>query len=42
MTEGSDYFVGTSLDQLCAQRFGQDTPLPSLQLCIEMVDASGA
>jgi Protein of unknown function (DUF1552) len=42
MTEGSDYFVGTSLDQLYAQRFGQDTPLPSLQLCIEMVDASGA
>jgi hypothetical protein len=42
MTEGSDYFVGTSIDQLYAQRFGQDTPLPSLQLCIEMVDASGA
>src|SRR6202140_5179241 len=42
MTEGSDYFAGTSLDQLYAQKFGQDTPLPSLQLCIEMVDASGA
>jgi hypothetical protein len=42
MTEGSDYFVGTSLDQLYAQRHGQDTPLPSIQLCIEMVDASGA
>ncbi len=42
MTEGSDYFVGTSLDQLCAQQIGQDTPLPSIQLCIEMVDASGA
>src|SRR5882762_8716050 len=42
MTEGSDYFVGTSIDQLYAQKFGQDTPLPSLQLCIEMVDASGA
>jgi hypothetical protein len=42
MTEGSDYFVGTSIDQLYAQRFGQDTPLPSMQLCIEMVDASGA
>jgi hypothetical protein len=42
MTEGSDYFVGTSLDQLYAQKFGQDTPLPSLQLCIEMVDSSGA
>lgn len=42
MTEGSDYFVGTSLDQVYAQKFGQDTPLPSLQLCIEMVDSSGA
>jgi hypothetical protein len=42
MTEGSDYFVGTSIDQLYAQKFGQETPLPSIQLCIEMVDASGA
>jgi hypothetical protein len=42
MTEGSDYYVGTSLDQLYAQQFGQDTPLPSIQQCIEMVDASGA
>jgi hypothetical protein len=42
MTEGSDYFVGTSIDQLYAQRFGQDTPLPSIQVCIEAVDASGA
>src|SRR5215475_3852057 len=42
MTEGSDYFVGPSLDQVFAQKFGQETPLPSIQLCIEMVDASGA
>ena len=42
MTEGSDYFVGTSIDQLYAQQLCQDTPLPSMQLCIEMVDASGA
>jgi hypothetical protein len=42
MTEGSDYLVGTSLDQLYAQQCCQDTPLPSIQLCIEMVDASGA
>ena len=40
-TEGSDVFVGTSLDQLYAQRFGQDTPIPSMQLCIENVDQSG-
>ena len=40
-TEGSDVYVGVSLDQLYAQRFGQDTPLPSMQLCIENVDQSG-
>ena len=40
-TEGSDVFVGTSMDQMYAQRFGQDTPIPSLQLCIENVDQAG-
>jgi hypothetical protein len=40
-TEGSDVHVGPSLDQLYAQRFGQDTPIPSMQLCIENVDQSG-
>ncbi|HSR41931.1 MAG TPA: DUF1552 domain-containing protein, partial [Longimicrobiales bacterium] len=40
-TEGSDVFVGTSLDQLYARRFGQDTPIPSMQLCIENVDQAG-
>ncbi len=40
-TEGSDIFVGTSMDQMYARRFGQDTPIPSMQLCIENVDQSG-
>ncbi len=40
-TESSDIYVGTSLDQLYAQRFGQNTPIPSLQLCIENVDRAG-
>ncbi len=40
-TEGSDVFVGTSIDQLYAQRFGQDTPIPSMQLCIENINQSG-
>src|SRR5437899_718873 len=40
-TDGSDVFAGTSIDQLYAQQFGQDTPLPSIQLCIENVDAAG-
>lgn len=41
-TEGSDILAGTSIDQIYAKQFGQDTPLPSIQLCIENVDATGA
>jgi hypothetical protein len=40
-TQGSDVKVGTSLDQYFAQKFGQDTPIPSMQLCIENVDQAG-
>ena len=40
-TQGSDLMVGTSLDQIQARRFGQDTVLPSLQLCIEPTDKGG-
>src|SRR5438046_2470337 len=40
-TQGSDVRAGTSLDQLFAKKFGQDTPIPSMQLCIENVDQSG-
>ena len=40
-TESSDVAVGTSLDQIYAKRFGQDTLIPSLQLCIENVDQAG-
>jgi hypothetical protein len=40
-TEGSDIRVGTSLDQMFARRFGQDTAIPSMQLCIENVDQAG-
>ena len=40
-TESSDIYVGRSLDQMYAQRFGQNTPIPSMQLCIEPVDRAG-
>ena len=40
-TESSDVRSGISIDQLYAQRFGQDTPIPSMQLCIENVDQAG-
>jgi len=41
LTEGSDVRVGTSLDQLYVQRFGRETPIPSMQISIEPVDQSG-
>src|SRR5499433_1171013 len=40
-TESSDVRAGISLDQIYAQRFGQDTPIPSMQFCIENVDQAG-
>jgi len=40
-TQGSDLKAGTSLDQLFAQKFGQETPMPSMQLCVENVDQAG-
>jgi len=40
-TEGNDVHAGTSLDQIYAKQFGQDTPIPSMQLSIENVDQAG-
>ena len=40
-TESSDVRAGISLDQIYAGRFGQDTPIPSMQLCIENTDQAG-
>ena len=40
-TQASDIFCGTSLDQLHAQKFGQDSLMPSLQLGIEPTDKGG-
>jgi hypothetical protein len=40
-TQGSDVRVGTSMDQLYVKKFGQDTPIPSMQLSIEPIDQSG-
>ena len=40
-TQGSDLYLGTSLDQLHARRFGQDTALPSLELTTESIDRGG-
>jgi hypothetical protein len=40
-TQGSDVRSGTSFDQVYAQAFGQETAIPSMQLCIENIDAAG-
>ncbi len=41
-TAGPDVLNGISIDQIYAQRFGQDTLLPSIQLCIENIGLSGS
>ena len=40
-TQGSDIQAGTSIDQIVAQKIGHETPIPSMQLCIENVDQAG-
>lgn len=40
-TQGSDLYVGTSMDQLVARRIAGDTAIPSMQLCIENLDQAG-
>ena len=40
-TQGSDLHAGTSLDQLVAQKYGTETAIPSMQLCVENVDQAG-
>jgi len=40
-TQGSDLQAGTSLDQLVAKQIGSETPIPSMQVCIENIDQAG-
>ena len=40
-TQGSDLYVGTSLDQIVARNIGGDAAIPSMQLCIENLDQAG-
>ena len=37
LTNGPDVCAGTSIDQIYAQRFSNDTPLQSIQLCVENI-----
>ena len=40
-TEGSDVKNGISADQIAAQQFGRDTPLPSLELALDVTYLAG-
>ncbi len=40
-TESSDYFLGTTADQLAARQIGQDTQLPSLELSMDLNPLAG-
>src|SRR5437870_2647035 len=40
-TESSDYFLGTTVDQIAAKQMGQDTQLPSLELAMDLMDMVG-
>jgi hypothetical protein len=40
-TESSDYYLGTTVDQVAAQRVGQETRLPSLELAMDLLTTVG-
>lgn len=40
-TESSDYYLGTTADQLAARQIGRGTQLPSLELSMDMLQTTG-
>ena len=40
-TESTDYFLGTTVDQIAAQQIGQQTQLPSLELSMDLMATVG-
>ncbi len=40
-TESSDYYLGTTADQLAAQQIGRHSQLPSLELSMDMLQTTG-
>jgi hypothetical protein len=41
LTESTDYYLGTTVDQIAAQRIGQETQLPSLELAMDLLQVTG-
>ncbi len=40
-TESSDYYLGTTVDQVAAKQLGQETRLPSLELAMDLLTTVG-
>ncbi|QEL13426.1 hypothetical protein PX52LOC_00281 [Limnoglobus roseus] len=40
-TESSDYYLGTTVDQIAAKQLGRETQLPSLELAMDMLQTAG-
>jgi hypothetical protein len=40
-TESSDYYLGTTADQVAAKQIGRETQLPSLELAMDMLQLAG-
>jgi hypothetical protein len=41
LTESTDYYLGTTVDQIAAKQLGLTTPLPSLELSMDLVSTIG-
>jgi hypothetical protein len=41
LTESTDYYLGTTVDQIAAQHIGQATQLPSLELAMDLLQVVG-
>jgi hypothetical protein len=41
LTESTDYYLGTTVDQIAAQHIGQATQLPSLELSMDLLSTVG-
>jgi hypothetical protein len=41
VTESTDYYLGTTADQVAAQQIGQQTQLPSLELAMDLLQTVG-
>jgi hypothetical protein len=41
LTESADYYLGTTADQVAAQHIGRTTPLPSLELSMDLLTLAG-